>query len=108
MTRRLVTLLALALSAGPAAASCYDVFGCSDQNVFRLKDLLDGPNCEFLYEMRNGIFAEHGYCFSSERGIATFGNDNCRSSNVDALGLNRTERTNVSTIAEAERLKGCR
>ncbi len=50
---------------GSATAECYDVFGCSDHDVFRLRDLESGPNCEFLYTMRNQIYADHRYCFKN-------------------------------------------
>ena len=92
---------------GPAAAECYDVFGCSDQNLFRMRDLTSGPNCDFLYTMRNQIYADHHYCFKSPRAIATFGNQDCVSGNPDALGLNRVERANAATILGAERALGC-
>ncbi len=108
--KRLVRLaLPLALLAPVGAhADCYDVFGCSDKNLFRLQDLVAGPTCEFLYTMRNAIYASHHYCFRTQRGIATFGNEACVTSDVNALGLNRIERTNAATILKAERMLGCR
>jgi len=96
------------LASGLARADCYDVFGCSDKNLFRLQDLVTGPTCDFLYTMRNAIYAQHGYCFRTQRGIATFGNQGCVSGNVNALGLNRIEQTNAATILKAERMLGCR
>jgi hypothetical protein len=102
----LACLLSL-LTAASAYADCYDVFGCSNVSRFRMSDLMGGPNCEFLYTMRNAIFAEHGYCFRSARGRATFGNQGCITSDVNALGLNATERYNAETILQAERAKGC-
>jgi YARHG domain len=110
MTHRSLAALALlcALAIPMAArADCYDVFGCSNRNLFRMRDLVSGPNCEFLYTMRNAIYAEHGYCFRTKRGIATFGNANCVSSNPEALGLNGVERANAATILKAERQLGC-
>ena len=110
--RRFIRLMALAIPVLafplPAfAADCFDVFGCSDKNIFKLADLLDGPNCDFLYMMRNDIFASHGYCFKTAKAIQSFGNDNCRTSNFDELGLNRVEKANVETIVLAEQNKGC-
>lgn len=102
----LACLLSL-VGAISADAGCYDVFGCANVSRFRMSDLMSGPNCEFLYTMRNAIFAEHGYCFRTARGRATFGNQGCISSDVNALGLNPTERYNAETILEAERAKGC-
>ena len=103
------TVVALAgwLAAGPAAADCYDVFGCTDRNLFRVADLMDGPTCEFLWTMRNTIFKQHGYCFATQRAIATFGNEGCQTSNMSAIRMSRIERANVATIQNAERLKRC-
>lgn len=103
-----ITIAGLLLGiTGPATADCYDVFGCSDSNLFRLRDLLNGPTCEFLYVMRNSIFKQHGYCFKTARGIATFGNQGCVSGNPNALGLNGIERANAGTILRAEQTLGC-
>ena len=108
-----VSLKALAIAGlfltfgGPAAAECYDVFGCSNVDRFRLRDLESGPNCDFLYTMRNQIYADHHYCFKTTRAIATFGNEGCRTGNPNALGLNGVERANAVTILQAERALGC-
>ena len=72
-----------------------------------LQDLTSGPNCEFLYVMRNGIYAQHGYCFHTPRAIATFGNRGCLSGDANALGLNAIELANATTILSAERALGC-
>jgi len=98
---------ALTLAANAAAADCYDVFGCTDRNHFRLQDLVSGPNCEFLYVMRNRIYAQHGYCFQTPRAIATLGNAGCVTANANALGLNAVELANAATILQAERAMGC-
>ena len=107
--RASVAILAIALTAlsANARAECYDVFGCSDRDAFRLGDLLDGPNCDFLYTMRNGVYAEHHYCFKTQRAIATFGNQGCVSGDAGAIGLNRVEVANAATILKAERALGC-
>ncbi len=102
-----LAVLAFCALAAPAAADCYDVFGCTDSNRFRLGDLLSGPNCEFLYTMRNAIYAQHHYCFHTPRAIATFGNAGCVSGNPNALGLNTFELNNATVILQAEHAKGC-
>jgi hypothetical protein len=108
LNARLTLALVLSILAAPMAkADCYDVFGCTAQNAFRLNDLLNGPNCEFLYVMRNRIYAEHGYCFRTPRAISTLGNDNCHVADVGQLGLNRLEQANAATILHAEHIKGC-
>ena len=102
----LVCLLTL-LSASAALADCYDVFGCSNQSRFRLRDLVSGPTCDFLYAMRNGIYAEHHLCFRTARAQSSFGNEGCVSANPNAIGLNATELYNASVILQAEHAKGC-
>jgi YARHG domain len=103
----LLAPLLAALTPGLASADCYDVFGCSDRNAFRLNDLASGPNCDFLYTMRNAIYRAHGYCFKTARAIATFSNDGCTIDNVNRLGLSAIERNDAALIAKAESIKGC-
>ena len=96
----------------PAAADCYDILGCTDRDLFSnnfdyLASTSIGPDCEFLWQMRNGIFAQRGYCFSSRRAIDIFGNEGCRYRNLADVPLNRIERANIATILRAERLKSC-
>lgn len=107
---RSLTVLVFGLflsGASAASAECYDVFGCSNTNAFRLSDLLSGPNCDFLYTMRNQIYAGHGYCFHTQRAIATFGNANCVTGDVNAVPLNGYERANAAVILRAEHAKAC-
>jgi hypothetical protein len=99
--------LALMTSAGTARADCYDVFGCSDRDHFHLQPLLDGPNCDFLYEMRNRIYAEHHYCFHTPRAIATLGNAGCLYRDINLVPLNAIERDNAAIILRAEQMKAC-
>jgi len=105
--RRVALAGFMAVSGSGADADCYNVFGCSNRNEFRLHDLVGGPNCEFLYSMRNTIFAEHHFCFKSPRGIAIFGNQGCVTGDPTAFGLNRIERANAATILKAELTLGC-
>ncbi len=100
------TLMVLA-SVPSVHAECYDVFGCSDRTYFRLNDLMRGPNCEFLWQMRNSMYKERGYCFNTRRGIATFGNAGCQYDNVNEVPLNQFERANAATIQQAERALAC-
>lgn len=101
------------IETGSVAAACYDILGCADRDLFSLHfDYLsaphpDGPNCEFLWQMRNAIFARHGYCFKTEKGKAVFGNEGCRYNEIESMPLNEIERANVATIARAERMKSC-
>jgi len=113
---RRVVLMAVGAAAislaGPVLADCYDVVGCSNHNLFsrHYSDYLaadDGPTCDFLYQMRNRIYAEHGYCFKTARGIDEIGNDGCHINNQAAVPLSNIERSNIATIQRAERAKSC-
>lgn len=106
--RRIAALAgAFATFASAAHADCYDVFGCTDRNRFNFEQLANGPNCEFLYEMRNRIYAEHHYCFKTARAIQTLGNEGCRYEDINMLPLSNVERANAVTILQAEHAKGC-
>ena len=107
MSKFAAILLAVLASVSAARADCYDVFGCTDKDAFRAQDLASGPNCDFLYTMRNAIYAEHHYCFKTQRAIATFGNQGCVSGDANAIGLNRIESANAATILRVEHAKGC-
>jgi hypothetical protein len=119
MTKRvrgglLAAVLATAVgAAAPALADCYDVVGCTNENLFSYHYRYlaapqpDGPTCDFLYQMRNRIYAEHGYCFKTPRGIAEIGNDGCYIYDQGAVRLSRIEQQNVATIQRAERAKYC-
>ncbi len=111
-TGGIAAILMIAL-VGTVNAACYDILGCSNRNLFSkhfdyLASRDNGPNCDFLWSMRNAIFAENGYCFQSPRGISEIGNRGCRYSNITSVPLNTTERANIVTIERAERLKSCR
>ena len=108
IVRPLVAAALTAAVATPALADCYDVFGCSNRDLFAYRDLVSGPNCEFLWQMRNRIYQENGYCFKTQRAIATLGNDGCRYWDEGAVPMNRIERANVAAIKRAEAALGCR
>lgn len=103
-----IAVVVATLAPVPALADCYDVFGCTNRDLFAYRDLVSGPNCEFLFQMRNGIYHEHGYCFKTPRAIATFGNQGCRYTDEASLPMNRIERANAVTIKRAEAALGCR
>jgi YARHG domain len=70
-------------------------------------DLQRLAECDILWEMRNTIFKENGYCFHTPKAIAAFGNAGCLYDEVEAVPLNAIERDNVATIKSVERRKGC-
>ena len=110
--RRLIfAAAAFTALAGPVIADCYDVLGCTNQTEFSAHYAYlvspDGPTCDFLYQMRNRIYAEHGYCFSTARGIAEIGNKGCHITDVDKVPLSQIERDNAATILKAENARHC-
>jgi len=112
-TAAAVGVMAAISFATPSLADCYDVLGCDNSNYFSrnysyLASPDDGPNCDFLYTMRNRIYQRHGYCFKTRRGITQLGNTGCFINNQSAVPLSNIERANIATIASAERAKACR
>ncbi|HVM99174.1 MAG TPA: YARHG domain-containing protein [Caulobacteraceae bacterium] len=108
----IAALAGLAASlASPVLAACYDVLGCTDRNAFSAHygylAAPDGPTCDFLYTMRNSIYAEHGYCFKTARAIQELGNNGCHINDMSAVPLSQIERNNIATIQRAERAKRC-
>ena len=109
----IAAIAAIAVSAAsPVLADCYDELGCTDQANFarHYSDYLaapDGPNCDFLYVMRNRIYAQHGYCFVTQRGISEIGNEGCYVHNQAQVRLSSIERNNIAVIQRAERAKDC-
>jgi hypothetical protein len=103
----LVATFAAAGQAGPARAACYEDVGCTDSDRFSSRELASLASCQVLWEMRNGIYAENGYCFETPRGIRAFGNDGCRYHNQSSVPMNAYERGNVGAIVKAERALGC-
>jgi hypothetical protein len=107
MTPRLLAAAAafLALSA-PAMANCYEILGCDDSDYFTRADL-NRLSCQALWEVRNIVYAQNGYCFQTDRGRAMFSNDGCWITDQAKVSLNAYERRNVAAIRAVEQAKGC-
>ena len=60
----------------PARANCYELIGCSDKDYYQLSDLMQ-LGCQPLWEVRNWIYKERGYCFKTPNAIKAFGNAGC-------------------------------
>jgi hypothetical protein len=71
----------VALPSAAMAASCYD-----------------------LWYARNEIYAENGYCFSTDLGIRTFGNDDCYTKHPH---FTKKEQRAINAIVAEERYRGC-
>ena len=100
-------LIAPMLSAVPAHAnSCYDIIGCSSTNYFPKKPLYEF-SCQLLWNVRNEIYKERGYCFKTQTGINELGNQGCYIHDQGSVPLNAYERVNVMTVRSVERAKGC-
>lgn len=104
--KTILVVLAMLASTGSAMANCYEAIGCDDSDYFQRADLRR-LSCQSLYELRNLIYKQNGFCFSTARAQRTFGNDGCWITRQSQVRLNAIERDNVATIAAVERSKGC-
>lgn len=113
MPRRMISLIfpAIVIAAAGmhperAAAICQASLGCSDRDPFSNFDL-SLMSCENLGILRNGIFADNGYCFGNPKYRRIFRNTSCRYDSSGDVPLNGIERANISAIIAVEREKGC-
>jgi YARHG domain-containing protein len=98
--------LFLLFAPSPAHANCYELIGCTNKDYFKnaqLKQL----SCQILWEVRNTIYKERGYCFHTQRAIKAFGDAGCKYDDAGAVPLNAAERYNVRAIKKVEAKKGC-
>lgn len=72
----------LCLRPNPARANCYEIFGCTDSQYYAVLQLKQ-ESCQILWEMRNAIYKECGYCLHTQKAIKAFGNAGCL---YDSLG----------------------
>jgi hypothetical protein len=103
-----VLLVAAAMLASTVAtmANCYEDIGCDDSEYFSRNDLRR-LSCQSLWEVRNLIYQQNGYCFSTRRAQQAFGNDGCYITKQSQVRLNAFERENVARIVAVESAKGC-
>ena len=97
---------ALIASPSPASANCYELIGCTNKDYFKASDLKQ-LSCQILWEVRNTIYKENGYCFHTQKAIDAFGNAGCKFDKMGDVPLNAAERHNVLAIKKAEAKKGC-
>jgi hypothetical protein len=102
----LLVAAAMLASTGSAMANCYENIGCDNSEYFSRGDLRQ-LSCQALWEVRNLIYQQNGYCFSTRRAQQAFGNDGCWITNQSQVRLNAFERENVAEIAAVEKSKGC-
>lgn len=106
----LAALAAIALpliATAPAlAGQCYELIGCASSQYFSKHDLAE-LGCQPLWEVRNRIYKDRGYCFHTASGISMMGNQGCFINNQGSVPLNSYESANVSAIRSVEQAKGC-
>ena len=105
--RGLLIAAALTFAAtGPALATCYEDLGCNDSEYFSRSDLRD-LDCDVLWEIRNQIYFDAGYCFKTERALDFFGDDECEFEDAEDLDFNTYQVRNISRIQDAEKRNQC-
>ncbi|MGD9501977.1 MAG: YARHG domain-containing protein [Methyloceanibacter sp.] len=82
------------------------MIGCSDKDRYKISDLMQ-LGCQPLWEVRNWIYKERGYCFRTQKAIEAFGNAGCRYDDVAQVPLSEIERANMKAIKSVEVKKGC-
>lgn len=96
----------IALASSPALANCYELIGCTDTDYYKAEQLQQ-LGCQPLWDVRNTIYKENGYCFHTARAIAYFGNAGCKFDKAEDVPLSAIERHNVLAIKKVEKGKGC-
>ena len=64
-------------------------------------------SCDALWEERNTIFKDAGYCFQSPRAIKKFGNADCEYDSESDVPLSDNQREEINNIKAAEKANGC-
>lgn len=93
------------LGTTPASAGCH-LIDCVENVYLSPKDVAT-HSCESLWILRNSIYDDAGYCFSSARGMKWFINDGCTIADQEAVPLNDDQRANIDVLKAAEAGKGC-
>ena len=96
----------LIVSPSPARANCYELIGCTNKDYFTAAQL-EQLSRQILWEVRNTIYKENGYCFHTPRAIQVFGNAGCKFDDAGAVPMTSVERDNVAVIKNVEQRKGC-
>jgi hypothetical protein len=100
-----VALVLSAAAIGPGAAACYS-FGCTGEDEFAYEDL-EGLKCSQLWQLRNIMYDEAGYCFKTTRAKKAFDNSDCEIDDMEDVELSDIEYANIAVIQELEADKGC-
>ena len=101
------TAMVFVLTVSPGNAACFKSgVDCTDDHDIPAS-VLEPLSCDALWTVRNMIFDENGYCFQTAKAKAVFSNDGCQYTSMDSMPLNTYELTNISTIRQVEKQKGC-
>ena len=93
-------------AAAPARANCYALIGCSNKARYKASDLMQ-LGCQPLWEVRNWIYKENGYCFRTAEGDRSFRQFRLPLRRCHASPAQHIERYNMKTIKSVEVKKGC-
>ncbi len=92
---RLLSVLVFSLWAGSA---CLAQSRFEDFSTF---------SCDELWQTRNEIYKEAGYCFKTAKAIRRFGNSGCSYDDMEDVPLSRSKRQLVAEIQRWERAHRC-
>lgn len=106
MLRNFAVILTVLAGTSAAMANCYEGIGCDDSGYFPRGELRQ-LSCQALWEVRNLIYQQNGYCFQTEQARRVFDNSGCWITNQSQVRLNVYERENVARIVAVEKAKGC-
>jgi hypothetical protein len=101
-----IAAIGLFFAPAPARANCYELIGCTNKDYFQASQLSQ-LGCQLLWDVRNAIYKENGYCFHTAKAIQYFGNAGCKYDDITLVPLNDVERANISAIKQMEAAKGC-
>jgi len=67
----------------------------------------DAYSCDELWQMRNQIYKNAGYCFTSKKAVAACGTTGCRYQSTAALPLSKQDRIILRDIKRSAARQGC-
>lgn len=66
-----------------------------------------GYSCDELWEARNEIYKNAGYCFKTNKAVRRFGNAGCLYDDMRDVPLTHNQRRTVNAIQKQERVYRC-
>ena len=107
-TASIIAAALIAITAGgvsPALAGCH-LIDCVE-NVDIKPEEIKTMSCDQLWVLRNSIYDDAGFCFSSARAAEHFSNQGCSYSDERLVPLNDYQRSNIKVFRDMEAKKGC-